>query len=307
MSTSIPLNVPAPAGVQAPTALTGAPQHIQNAAASLNAALQAGLGQTRDHGFPGLTIGDLRANQFTTVQADRALADATRGVPALNTHPGLDFRTQQNQVTNIDQLFRATTVNKQLRAFEFAATGQFSYRSQLKIDNVNAVTFAYGALKHLEAIKSGLLGHESDTEFLSRIRHLRNVFEICFLSSNLQVFLTRHGTLLENMTTESLLILNLGLNPGSLCLIQLNRIVSTVLRKRLKTVIGKTSLKSKFPPIILRKMVKSLVKRLVLRLTFIGVVMAAILNSKMKGKLAFTPIIALGAKLTEMSKKSIRA
>ena len=80
-----------------------------------------------------------------------------------------------------------------------------------------------------------------------------------------------------------------------------------MLRKRLKTVIGKTSLKSKFPPIILRKMVKSLVKRLVLRLTFIGVVMAAILNSKMKGKLAFTPIIAPGAKSTEMSKKSIRA
>ena len=54
------------------------------AAASLNAALQAGLGQAMDHGFPGLTIEDLRANQFTTAQADRVLSDATRGVPALN-------------------------------------------------------------------------------------------------------------------------------------------------------------------------------------------------------------------------------
>ena len=166
----------------------GAPQVIQNAAASLNAALQAGLGQSRDHGFPGLTIGDLRANQFTTAQADRMIADTTRGVPALNTHQGLDYRMQHNQVTNVDQLYRATTVNKQLRAYEFASTGQFSYRNQLKIDNVNAVTFGYGALKHLEAIKSGMLGYVSDAEFLSRLRHLRNVFEIACLSSNLGSF-----------------------------------------------------------------------------------------------------------------------
>ena len=168
-------------------AQTTAPHVISNAAANLNAALQAGLGQERNHGFPGLTIGDLRANQYTTAQAKQTLAEATRDVPALNPHI-MDYRLQQNQVTNVDQLYRATTVNKQLRAFEFASTGQFSYRNQLKIDNVNAVTFAYGALKHLEAIKSGLIGYVSDAEFLSRVRHLRNVFEIACLSSNLNSF-----------------------------------------------------------------------------------------------------------------------
>ena len=107
----------------------------------------------------------------------------------IKTHPQLGpGLLQQNQVTSVDQLYRATTVNKQLRAYEFAATGQFSYKNQLKIDNVNAVTFAYGALKHLEAIKSGLLGQVSDIEFLSRIRHLRNVFEIACLSSNIASF-----------------------------------------------------------------------------------------------------------------------
>ena len=162
-----------------------APQTVSNAAASLNAALQTGLGQARNHGFPGLTIGDLRANQFTAAQADSVLRETTSGVPALNPQLGL---MQHNQVTSVDQLYRATTVNKQLRAYEFAATGQFSYRNQLKIDNVNAVTFGYGALKHLEAIKSGLIGHVSDSEFLSRLRHLRNVFEIACLSSNLANF-----------------------------------------------------------------------------------------------------------------------
>ena len=164
-----------------------APSTVANAAASLNAALQSGLGQERNHGFPGLTIGDLRANQFTTARADTVLREATMNVPALNPQLGPSL-FQQNQVTSVDQLYRATTINKQLRAYEFAATGQFSYRSQLKVDNVNAVTFAYGALKHLEAIKCGLIGHVTDSEFLSRIRHLRNVFEIACLSSNLSSF-----------------------------------------------------------------------------------------------------------------------
>ena len=88
---------------------------------------------------------------------------------------------------SIDQLFAATTVNKQLRAYEFAATGQFSYKNQLKQDNVNAVSFAYGSFKHLEAAKLGLVSM-SDPEFLSRLRHLKNVFEVACLSSNLTAF-----------------------------------------------------------------------------------------------------------------------
>ena len=39
------------------------------------------------------------------------------------------------QVNSVDQLYAATTVNKQLRAYEFATTGQFPYKSQLKQDN----------------------------------------------------------------------------------------------------------------------------------------------------------------------------
>ena len=186
ISNSAPIPIAAQ-GPQVTYSAQSAPQTVSNAAANLNAALQAGLGRAQNHGFPGLTIGDLRANQFTAGQAEVILRESTQNVPALNPQLGLGLM-QQNQVTSVDQLYRATTVNKQLRAYEFAATGQFSYKNQLKIDNVNAVTFAYGAVKHLEAIKSGLLGHVSDTEFLSRLRHLRNVFEIVCLSSNLTSF-----------------------------------------------------------------------------------------------------------------------
>jgi len=172
------------------TPVISAPTVVQNAAANLNAALQAGLGRESQNP-PGLTIGDLRSNPAIMSQAAALLANATQNVPPLNPLEGLSQHQQlssQNQVNSVDQLFRATTVNKQLRAYEFAATGQFHYKNQLKIDNVNAVTFAYGAFKHLDAIKSGLLGNVSEAEFLARIRHLRNVFEIACLSSSLSSF-----------------------------------------------------------------------------------------------------------------------
>ena len=94
---------------------------------------------------------------------------------------------QKSQVTSVDQLYAATTVNKQLRAYEFAATGQFPYKSQLKQDNCNAISFAYGSFKHLEAAKLGLVSM-SENEFLARLRHLKNVFEVACLSSNLSSF-----------------------------------------------------------------------------------------------------------------------
>ena len=40
-----------------------------------------------------------------------------------------------NNVSTVDQLYAATMRNKQLKAYEFAATGQFSYKHQLKLIN----------------------------------------------------------------------------------------------------------------------------------------------------------------------------
>ena len=84
--------------------------------------------------------------------------------------------------------------------------------------------------------------------------------------------------------------------------------VFTVLRKLSKTVIDRISPKSQPPLIIcLRKIVKNPVKRLAPHLTFIGVVTAVTLNSKMRGKLVCMHIIALGAKQIGMLKKNTRA
>ena len=100
---------------------------------------------------------------------------------------GAALGIRRNQVTNVDQIFAATTVNKQLRASEFAATGQFPYKSQIKQDNCKATFFAYGSFKHLEAAKLGLV-HMSEEEFIARLRHLKNTYEVACLSSNLTSF-----------------------------------------------------------------------------------------------------------------------
>ena len=77
-----------------------------------------------------------------------------------------------SQVISVDQLYSATIKCKQLRAHEFAATAsQFTYKSQLTQGNCNAVVFAYGSFKHLEALASGLIRNVPQNEFLARLRH----------------------------------------------------------------------------------------------------------------------------------------
>ena len=65
-----------------------APYLVQNAAASLNAALQAGLGR-ESQVTPGLTIEDLRAIPAVASQAPNVLSRATLDVPPLNPLEGI--------------------------------------------------------------------------------------------------------------------------------------------------------------------------------------------------------------------------
>ena len=135
-------------------------------------------------------MGALRKDPVVSEAANRQRLSHVQDVPALNPvvapPQGLNV-VAPNQVSTVEQLYAATMRNKQLKAFEFAASGQFNYKNQLRQDNINAITFAYGSFKHLEAAKLGLI-QMSDNEFLSRLRHLKNVFEIACLSSNLSSF-----------------------------------------------------------------------------------------------------------------------
>ena len=73
---------------------------------------------------------------------------------------------------SVTLLVNPTFLNRQLRNFEFQGNGQFAYWSQLNGDNCNVVCFAFGAMKHSEAFKSGVI-KVSDEKFLARLNHLK--------------------------------------------------------------------------------------------------------------------------------------
>ena len=179
----------APTPVSCATSGT-APQLVQTADASFAGHLQSGLGHDHNSGYNGLTMEQLRRNPTVVSEANLVLAGITTAVPPLSgmgAAMGNSGLQRTTQVNSVDQLYAATTVNKQLRAYEFATTGQFPYKSQLKQDNCNAICFAFGSFKHLEAAKLGLI-NMPEAEFLARLRHLKNVFEVACLSSNLSSF-----------------------------------------------------------------------------------------------------------------------
>ena len=164
------------------------PTTVVSAASNLSAALQSGFGQ-QHNGFSGFNPGSMGSGHGVGHQQQFDMANPLAGMGASLGTLGLGRTNSNNQVINsVDQLYAATTVNKQLRAHEFAASAHFPYKSQLNQNNCNAIAFAYGSFKHLEAIKSGLITNVSDSEFLARLRHLKNVFEVACLSSNLSTF-----------------------------------------------------------------------------------------------------------------------
>ena len=176
---TVPPQAPAP---------TLPPSSLASAAAALNSHLSSGLGYNHNFGYQPLTMEQLRRDDRITSEADRLLQQGVNNVPPLNPlATGLGGAVAMNNVSTVDQLYAATMRNKQLKAYEFAATGQFSYKNQLRQDNTNAITFAYGSFKHLEAAKLGLIQMD-DEEFLSRLRQLKNVYEVACLSSNLSSF-----------------------------------------------------------------------------------------------------------------------
>ena len=95
-------------------------------------------------------------------------------------------QSSSSRPVNLDSLFNAHIKNSQYRAIDFAKLGKFPYVNQIKSNsNVNLALFSFGTIKHLLAICDGTLPPVTHTEFISRLQHLLNVFEITCLGSNI--------------------------------------------------------------------------------------------------------------------------
>ena len=87
---------------------------------------------------------------------------------------------------SLDSLFNAHVKNPQYRAIDFAKLGKFNYVNQIKSNqNVNLALFSFGTLKHLLALCDGTLPPVTHVEFIARLQHLLNVFEITCLGSSI--------------------------------------------------------------------------------------------------------------------------
>ena len=64
--------------------------------------------------------------------ANRQLQNSMQNVPALNPLAGMGaaLGVPASNVSTVDQLYATTMRNKQLKAFEFAQSGQFSYKTK---------------------------------------------------------------------------------------------------------------------------------------------------------------------------------
>ena len=106
---------------------------------------------------------------------------------------GFDGYLANQQVgPSLDSLFSVHIKNRQYRACDFSKLGNFSYSAQIKQSNLNLALYGYGSIKHFLALADGTLPSVDTSEYISRLQHVLNVFEIVCLGSSLSDF-DSHG------------------------------------------------------------------------------------------------------------------
>ena len=98
------------------------------------------------------------------------------------------MQPSSNANVSLDSLYSAHIKCPQYKALDFVKLGKFNYINQVKQQNLNLALFSFGSLKHLLALSDGTLPPVSKSEFISRLYHLINVFEISCLASGIGDF-----------------------------------------------------------------------------------------------------------------------
>ena len=100
----------------------------------------------------------------------------------------LSKKAKVSSSNSLSVLYNITTKNPQFTAADFSKLSNFPYSEEVNSKNINLSTFAFGSIKHLLALSDGTLPQVSKSEFLNRLRHLSNVFEICCEGSSQEEF-----------------------------------------------------------------------------------------------------------------------
>ena len=90
------------------------------------------------------------------------------------------FQESQDRIAGIAPLTNEGGATKKVpKVIDFARKCPVKWAKTAKGDNINLPLYSYGAITELEAALSGRSEPLSEEVLLAKVRHLKNVFEVC--------------------------------------------------------------------------------------------------------------------------------
>ena len=95
-----------------------------------------------------------------------------------------DFEQQlQNKIKGIFKLDEGGVTKKTAKTIDFAKKGSAKWAKKTTSENINLPLYTYGAVSELESSLSGRSEAMSEEEFLAKLRHIKNILDVCCLNS----------------------------------------------------------------------------------------------------------------------------
>ena len=110
--------------------------------------------------------------------------------------------SKQERLAGIVSLLDGGVTRKQPQIIDHAKKCPTKWAKQATMSNVNLPLFAWGAVSELESSISGRSGTLSESSILGKLRHLKNVMEVCCLNSTSSDFTSYGWTLARDYAVK---------------------------------------------------------------------------------------------------------
>ena len=108
----------------------------------------------------------------------------------------------KERVAGIVSLVEGGAANKSKKIIDYAKKCPAKWAKFAKTESLNLPLYVYGTVSELEATLCGRADPLSDEVFLAKIRHLRNVVEVCCINSNERDHLSYGWTLAKDYANK---------------------------------------------------------------------------------------------------------
>ena len=108
----------------------------------------------------------------------------------------------QDSVKGIVSIVENGGTTKSLKLVDFAKRCPAKWSKNAKLDSMNLSLYGYAAMAEIEASLSGKTETYPEGELLARLRHVKNVFEVCCLNSSEKDFTAYGWTLARDYSSK---------------------------------------------------------------------------------------------------------